>query len=401
MFKKSLVFSLVSLVACACISCSDDDDKDDNKGGGVATAESCAKVGKDFNGKTCVEKASKDCTSKSTSQCNDACEGNKKYYWDTASSSLKYKNCYQCKMDGNKEVCGTFPDCVAGGTEYCTKACKADGSEGYYYSQGKVETKTCAANDCTIVGERVACESEKCDPTTYPKVCDEGGKSYKFCNKDGLIQPFTCDGDKVCSVTGSGESTYISCRQDCTATSTAKCDAACSADEKAGYYWNGTQSKLETRSCNEGQKCQLVGTSVNCISSELAYQDCTGSKCGEDGNIYFCDVETHKYYSSNSSICGVNKCGICKDGFGGCGYGEGGNQSCATDGHDKECTGDNKLTTGGAKDNCCDPDNYKHTCSQDKNTLYRCRSWGKVELMTCKGDCAVDADNEYTCTKPN
>ncbi|MBQ8036651.1 MAG: hypothetical protein IJ268_06625 [Proteobacteria bacterium] len=145
--------------------------------------------------------------------CSD--DFTKRYYCDKASGQVVEKDCAsgcdpaslgnnssKCKSgvnDGGNE--SDVPDCAPGGTVYCKKACKAGGSEGYYYSKGEVHIVTCANNDCTTASGKVECasdtiaeggnEGDACNRQTYKQTCINGGANALVC-WDDVVTKWTC-----------------------------------------------------------------------------------------------------------------------------------------------------------------------------------------------------------------
>lgn len=292
-----------------------------------------------------VEKCDKDSTKKTCVDANTVsfCNNNGEMQTKTCNScTLNADSTYYC-CDGDNSKCqSTDKKCEEGGTEYCLKHCLDDGSKGYYYSKGAVVVVDCSEkNDCTINSQkRVVCKSKD----------NAGGGSDT--------------GD-----TGNLE--------DCTATSSAKCKAACAADGK-GYYWNS--KNVVTQDCpakqlnclNNNGKIVCIGdvTEETCDPSAKPAPTCT------DGNakVKYCDSNVNKFVVKPCATC------VVKEGV-------------------YYCDGDDKLTDCTTLDST---DKCKGVCTSETEGLRFSSREGKVVKWTCSkpGEkCEADATGWLSCKK--
>ena len=209
--------------------------------------------------------------------------------------------------------------CTATSTSQCTGSCSADKKTGYFWSKEALKTVDCPNADCTDTNGYVQC----------------------------------------------GETPA------CTATSTERCNVACSADKSVGYYWNGKENKVGERKC-PNKDCIVEGTSVKCESG--SEPTCTGEKVqtgGEEGAC--CDAATYQVScineNANALICakGAVKKWTCKDNI------------CSV-GSDNKVKCDNPNGTGGGSgmgdtdnlEDCTATSNAKCkvACNDDKSVGY-------------------------------
>lgn len=330
--SKKLLALLVAVSTCCAFGCSDDD-SDSCKTGekrcdgnnaqicvngnwskGTPCADGCDKatgVCKEKAPATgaCTTAGEKRCSGKQLQECKD---GN----WS------KLEDCAISCDEAKKECVPVEPPsgkCTATSTSKCTGACSADKKAGYFWSNDTLKTVDCPNADCTDTNGYVQC----------------------------------------------GEPTA------CTATSTERCNVACSADKSVGYYWNGKENKVGERKC-PNKDCTIEGTSVKCESG--SEPTCTGEKVqtgGEEGAC--CDAATYQVScineNANALICakGAVKKWTCKDNI------------CSV-GSDNKVKCDNPNGTGGGSgtgdtdnlEDCTATSNAKCkvACNDDKSVGY-------------------------------
>lgn len=327
--SKKLLALLVAVSTCCAFGCSDDD-SDSCKTGekrcdgnnaqicvngnwskGTPCANGCDKatgVCKDDNKpKACKTAGEKRCSGKQLQECKD---GN----WS------KLEDCKD-SCDEATKACVPNPGgkCTATSTSQCTGSCSADKKTGYFWSKEALKTVDCPNADCTDTNGYVQC----------------------------------------------GETPA------CTATSTERCNVACSADKSVGYYWNSEDKKVGERKC-PNKDCIVEGTSVKCESD--SEPTCTGEKVqtgGEEGAC--CDAATYQVScineNANALICakGAVKKWTCKDNI------------CSV-GSDNKVKCDNPNGTGGGSgtgdtdnlEDCTATSNAKCkvACNDDKSVGY-------------------------------
>lgn len=319
------------------------------KGGNWSKVKDC-KDSCDDATKACkkVDDPDNKCTATSTSKCTGACSADKKtgYFW--SKDTLKTVDCpnSDCTDTNGYVQCGVIPDCTATSTERCNVACSADKSVGYYWKSKdkKVGERKCPNNDCIIKGtsvecgdgggdKPVQCTGEKvqtggtvgtcCDRNEYQQTCTDNGAHALVC-WDGAVAQWNC-ADNQCSAnqekplqvvckkggnTGGGSGTGDTDLENCSATSNAKCKAACAADGK-GYYWDTTADTLRTKDCTtKNQTCHLEGSTVSCLDEQ------TDEACDKKTNpaptcienntkVKYCDGTTSKYAIKACNTCVV------------------------------------------------------------------------------------------------
>lgn len=350
------------------------------------------------------------CTATSTSKCTGTCSTDKKAGWFWSRDTLKTVDCpnADCTDTNGYVQCGVIPPCTAESTERCNVACSADKSVGYYWNSKdkKVGERKCPNNDCTIEGTSVKCEDgdpkctgEKvqtggeegacCNAATYQVSCINENANALICAK-GAVKKWTCK-DNICSV---GSDNRVKCDnqngtgggsdkgdtdnlEDCTATSNAKCKAACAADGK-GYYWNS--KNVVTQDCpakqlnclNNNGKIVCIGdvTEETCDPSAKPAPTCT------DGNakVKYCDSNVNKFVVKPCATC------VVKEGV-------------------YYCDGDDKLTDCTTLDST---DKCKGVCTSETEGLRFSSREGKVVKWTCSkpGEkCEADATGWLSCKK--
>ena len=301
------------------------------------------------------------CTAESTGSCKSACsaDASEGYYW--GSGKLNVQSCpnKDCILDANGHVAcegGSVPaeNCTAASTAACTKNCKADGSEGYYWASGKVNVVTCENNDCTIDSQNhVVCgggntlanphdddrtPGASCDKTSYYGACsDDFTKRYYCDNNTQVVVEKPCEnGCDPASLGNNGskcKSGGTTPTENCTASSTAYCQKNCSADGSVGYYWGS--GKVNT---------------VNCPNND-------------------CIID-----SQNHVVCSGGSSSSCEE----------------------------TVATGGNEGDCCEASSYTPSCINGNANALIC-SKGKVKQWSCKDNvCSYDSStNKITCPDPN
>ena len=329
--SKKLLALLVAVSTCCAFGCSDDDSDSCKTGekrcdgnnaqicvnGNWSKGTPCAN-GCDKATGVCKEKApdtgacttagEKRCSGKQLQECKD---GN----WS------KLEDCKDSCDEATKACVNPNPGgkCTATSTSQCTGSCSADKKTGYFWSKEALKTVDCPNADCTDTNGYVQC----------------------------------------------GETPA------CTATSTERCNVACSADKSVGYYWNSKDKKVGERKC-PNKDCIVEGTSVKCESG--SEPTCTGEKVqtgGEEGAC--CDAATYQVScineNANALICakGAVKKWTCKDNI------------CSV-GSDNKVKCDNPNGTGGGSgtgdtdnlEDCTATSNAKCkvACNDDKSVGY-------------------------------
>lgn len=325
--SKKLLALLVAVSTCCAFGCSDDD-SDSCKTGekrcdgnnaqicvngnwskGTPCANGCDKATGVCKVKApCTTAGERRCSGKQLQECKD---GN----WS------KLEDCKDSCDEATKACVTPNPGgkCTATSTSQCTGSCSADKKTGYFWSKEALKTVDCPNADCTDTNGYVQC----------------------------------------------GETPA------CTATSTERCNVACSADKSVGYYWNGKENKVGERKC-PNKDCIVEGTSVKCESG--SEPTCTGEKVqtgGEEGAC--CDAATYQVScineNANALICakGAVKKWTCKDNI------------CSV-GSDNKVKCDNPNGTGGGSgkgdtdnlEDCTATSNAKCkvACNDDKSVGY-------------------------------
>ena len=330
--SKKLLALLVAVSTCCAFGCSDDD-SDSCKTGekrcdgnnaqicvngnwskGTPCADGCDKATGvcTVPPVTCKTAGEKRCSGKQLQECKD---GN----WSKV--EVCTGSCDEAKKECANDPVVPVPEgkCTATSTSQCTGSCSADKKTGYFWSKEALKTVDCPNADCTDTNGYVQC----------------------------------------------GETPA------CTATSTERCNVACSADKSVGYYWNGKENKVGERKC-PNKDCIVEGTSVKCESG--SEPTCTGEKVqtgGEEGAC--CDAATYQVScineNANALICakGAVKKWTCKDNI------------CSV-GSDNKVKCDNPNGTGGGSgtgdtdnlEDCTATSNAKCkvACNDDKSVGY-------------------------------
>ena len=326
--SKKLLALLVAVSTCCAFGCSDDDSdscKTGEKRCDGNNAQICVN-GNWSKGTPCADgcdKATGVCKEKApaTGACTTAgekrCSGKQLQECKDGNWS-KLEDC-AISCDEATKACKDGGKCTATSTSQCTGSCSADKKTGYFWSKEALKTVDCPNADCTDTNGYVQC----------------------------------------------GETPA------CTATSTERCNVACSADKSVGYYWNGKENKVGERKC-PNKDCTIEGTSVKCESG--SEPTCTGEKVqtgGEEGAC--CDAATYQVScineNANALICakGAVKKWTCKDNI------------CSV-GSDNKVKCDNPNGTGGGSgtgdtdnlEDCTATSNAKCkvACNDDKSVGY-------------------------------
>ena len=326
--SKKLLALLVAVSTCCAFGCSDDDSdscKTGEKRCDGNNAQICVN-GNWSKGTPCADgcdKATGVCKEKApaTGACTTAgekrCSGKQLQECKDGNWS-KLEDC-AISCDEATKACKDGGKCTATSTSQCTGSCSADKKTGYFWSKEALKTVDCPNADCTDTNGYVQC------------------------------------GEPIA----------------CTATSTERCNVACSADKSVGYYWNGKENKVGERKC-PNKDCTIEGTSVKCESG--SEPTCTGEKVqtgGEEGAC--CDAATYQVScineNANALICakGAVKKWTCKDNI------------CSV-GSDNKVKCDNPNGTGGGSgtgdtdnlEDCTATSNAKCkvACNDDKSVGY-------------------------------
>ncbi|MBS7379845.1 MAG: hypothetical protein KIG72_01075 [Bradymonadales bacterium] len=325
--SKKLLALLVAVSTCCAFGCSDDDSDSCKTGekrcdgnnaqicvnGNWSKGTPCANGCDKATGVCKDDNKPKDCTTAGEKRCSgkqlqECKDGN----WS------KLEDC-AISCDEATKACKDGGKCTATSTSQCTGSCSADKKTGYFWSKEALKTVDCPNADCTDTNGYVQC----------------------------------------------GETPA------CTATSTERCNVACSADKSVGYYWNSKDKKVGERKC-PNKDCIVEGTSVKCESD--SEPTCTGEKVqtgGEEGAC--CDAATYQVScineNANALICakGAVKKWTCKDNI------------CSV-GSDNKVKCDNPNGTGGGSgtgdtdnlEDCTATSNAKCkvACNDDKSVGY-------------------------------
>ncbi|MBQ8036021.1 MAG: hypothetical protein IJ268_03425, partial [Proteobacteria bacterium] len=407
----------------------------------VAVQAQCAAAGKQFNAASCscidntypdpgdnpVAGASCDSSSYEGGCSSD---GTKRYYCGN-DGKLVEKSCNSgtsCVVKGNNsstcESSGEVADCEPGGTVYCNKVCKADGSEGYYYSKGEVHIVTCANNDCTTASGKVECgggstpsepgdnpvAGASCDKNSYEGGCSSDGTKRYYCGNDGKLVEKSCNSGTSCVVKGNNSSI---CEKSGSPepgdepVAGASCDpttyeGGCKSDGTKRYYCDLNKKVLVEKNCSDGYTCTVNGKN----SSSCVKTSCSGAQVTTGGvpDKSCCNVGSYQVScingNANALICsgGIVKQWECA------------NSQCSVannkvtcpnpnGGGSNSCTG-STVTEGGVVGQCCDTENYNPAgCDAYSNSGLRCSN-GIIKEWTCKETqkCSYDfAKKWYSC----
>ena len=302
------------------------------------------------------------CTATSTAECTSACNADKTagYYWSANDNKVKEYECYtgkSCVVDSASGKVSCVADSSGGSTTSCTgsevttggtvgQCCNRDtyqqtcingNANALVCWDGAVTQWTCANNKCTANETKplqVVCSNdsssgggsgsytptgETCDSSTdTTKTCTDAN-TVKYCYKDGKWYTRTCN-----SCTTNADNTYYCCdgnndkctgsssggdttTEDCTATSTAKCNAVCASDGN-GYYWNSKTNEIGTKECaKNNQTCENNNGSLSCKTQT------TGEACDSTTVVPECQENATKvkYCSSSSNEYVVKDCAQC------------------------------------------------------------------------------------------
>ena len=322
--SKKLLALLVAVSTCCAFGCSDDDSdscKTGEKRCDGNNAQICVN-GNWSKGTPCANGCDKATGVCEDDECKTAgekrCSGKQLQECKDGNWS-KLEDCKDSCDEATKACVIPSGKCTATSTSQCTGSCSADKKTGYFWSKEALKTVDCPNADCTDTNGYVQC----------------------------------------------GETPA------CTATSTERCNVACSADKSVGYYWNGKENKVGERKC-PNKDCIVEGTSVKCESG--SEPTCTGEKVqtgGEEGAC--CDAATYQVScineNANALICakGAVKKWTCKDNI------------CSV-GSDNKVKCDNPNGTGGGSgmgdtdnlEDCTATSNAKCkvACNDDKSVGY-------------------------------
>lgn len=335
--SKKLLALLVAVSTCCAFGCSDDD-SDSCKTGekrcdgnnaqicvngnwskGTPCANGCDKATGVCRDDECKTAGEKRCSGKELQECKD---GNwSKVEVCTGSCDEAKKECVPVEPPSGK--------CTATSTSQCTGSCSADKKTGYFWSKEALKTVDCPNADCTDTNGYVQC----------------------------------------------GETPA------CTATSTERCNVACSADKSVGYYWNGKENKVGERKC-PNKDCTIEGTSVKCESG--SEPTCTGEKVqtgGEEGAC--CDAATYQVScineNANALICakGAVKKWTCKDNI--CSVGSDNKVKC----DNPNGTGGGSGTGGTGTGEACDKATTNPVCNEAGDKVTYCSSSNELKEKDC------------------
>lgn len=335
--SKKLLALLVAVSTCCAFGCSDDDDSDSCKTGekrcdgnnaqicvngnwskGTPCANGCDKATGVCTEPpvACTTAGEKRCSGKELQECKD---GNwSKVEVCTGSCDEAKKECVPVEPPSDK--------CTATSTSKCTGTCSTDKKAGWFWSKDTLKTVDCPNADCTDTNGYVQC------------------------------------GEPIA----------------CTATSTERCNVACSADKSVGYYWNGKENKVGERKC-PNKDCTIEGTSVKCGNGDPDPGKCTGEKVqtgGEEGTC--CDAATYQVScindNANALICakGAVKKWTCKDNI------------CSV-GSDNKVKCDNPNGTGGGTGTgeACDKATTNPVCNEAGDKVTYCSSSNELKEKDC------------------
>ncbi len=297
----------------------------------------------------------------------------------------------------------------------CTPVCSADGSTAYLCNSSKGTSMkwTCANNDCAVdakgsvtcskaeggnggtvtVDPSIPKDGDACTYKSSEAKCASNGSYGVICGSENTYYNYTCknndcvvcDGFLKCGTCSSATT------EKCTANSTSKCSAACSADGKTGYYWTSATNSIETVDCSEKSNCTLDGNYVQCGETVACDESNHGKgTCAADG------ATAEVCYGGKMVTweCFNNACSVAADGVVTC--------PRDTSSFDQNCNGDkvNRLTSGGTTGDCCDP-TYYEPAGCVSNAGLRCDSKGVVKAWTCKSPqtCNYDSATKYYSCK--
>ena len=330
-----------------------------------------------------------------------------------------FLTCGSSNCKGGSGGNSTLEACTADSTEKCSGACSTDKKTGYYWNNG-IKTVDCSAKSDCSVSEKgfVQCgsgsgNSGSGDITVDPSIPAAGtactyktseakcasDKSYGvICGKSNEYYNYTCK-DNDCFVCEDG---FLTCgssnckssggttQESCTATSTAKCTAACSTDKKTGYYWS-SKNGIQTLDCSEKSDCAISDSGrVSCGVPEACEVNYKGT-CSDD--------------KATARVCYNNVMVDWECYNNGCSVDDTGTVTCPRDPStlSQDCTGDkvNRATSGGKDGDCCDPDKYVPAGCVD-NAGLRCDSEGVLKDWKCTDPklpvCYYEAEKKwYDC----
>ena len=345
--------------------------------------------------------------------CN--ADGSKRYYCGN-DGKLVEKDCNTgttCVVKGNNsstcENSGEVADCAPGGTVYCNKVCKADGSEGYYYSKGEVHTVSCPNNDCSTASGKVECSGgttpepgdgpvagASCDKNTYEGGCNADGSKRYYCGSDGKLVEKTCNTGTTCVVKGNNSSTCENAgeTEDCKPGGTVYCNKVCKADGSEGYYYS--KGEVHTVSC-PNKDCTTANGKVECSGGstpEPGDEPVAGAPCNINTYEGGCSSDgSRRYYCGNNGQLVEKACNA--------------GTSCVVNGNNSSTCKTNVVNpepgdepVAGAS---CDKASYEGGCSSDGSKRYYCGNDGKLVEKACSTGytCTVNGNNSSSCVKAN
>ena len=352
----------------------------------------------DGNQVSCVEKGAAECED-GKSECTDADTSRLCFFGQWLPTPC------DGGCDSTTGMC-VDKDCTATSKGLCNPACNADKTEGYRWqaATGKVETvrcdggKTCSITQDSFGGTDVVCGSGSdggctgdivttggevgncCNSETYQQTCTDGNAHALVC-WSGKVTQWDC-ADNDCKPNSEKPNQVICKKADntsCTAESTAKCDAACSADEAKAYYWDGKNNKLVTMDCAaDGDKCVKEGTRVSCRTPSTG-EACDPTKdmptCGSDDTVKYCRNDDKEFVVKKD----CPQCHVDGDTF-----------FCNGDHLLQDCTKDSAEKCRGA----CDADDPTRGWRWDING-------NKLVEWTCKtGEtCSASKTGWFSCVK--
>ena len=202
--------------------------------------------------------------------------------------------------------------CAFGCSDDNDNACKegdrkCSGTNLTACENGKWITKEQCAHGCDAT--KNACKEtddtgKACTPqsvTECSAACSEDGtKGYYWSDSEKIVKTYECYTGKTCKLDGSRVSCVaVSTGKACTAESTEACDAACSEDGSAGYYWDGKNNRLGTKTCNGDNKCTIKEGEVICQTPSTG-EACDPTKdmptCGDgDNTVKYCREDDKEY----------------------------------------------------------------------------------------------------------
>ena len=298
----------------------------------------------------------------------------------------------ECKNSSGYIQCVDLPsNCAPGGTSYCIKVCKSDGSEGYYYSKGEVHTVVCSNKDCTTENGRVECLSDsqqpgvpgegECDPNTYEGGCSEDGQTRYYCGSDYKFVSKTCETGTRCVVKGGNRS---SCEKtpvsDCAPGGTTYCNKVCKPDGSEGYYYS--KGEVHTVVCAEND-CTVANGRVECLgdANQVPDEPVAGDACESETYMGGCssDKKTRFYCAGGQLVAKTCEA----------------NQECEVKGNNSSvCVGGGSSLPDDIPETCTHHVS-KGICSTKDHMPYVCGSAGEYYKLNCSKTCFECPDNYW------